>query len=244
MCAANQEKWIREKADRASGREPGDQDRTGQPGKPFKRRFGEPEAKAQENFTDPDSRIMKCGSSGFEQCYNAQIAVDEAERIIVATGVTQSGSDVDQLAPMLEQTQANAGTGPTRALADAGYRSEANLQDLEAQGIEGFVAMGREREGTPKEPAPRLEATRRMARKMKTRRARRHYRKRKYLAEPPFAWIKAVMGFRRFSVRGHPNVTNEWTLTCFAANLQAKGSTLLSSRYPAGSDGVRRRLEQ
>ena len=99
-------------------------------------------------------------------------------------------------------------------------RQESNLQELQAHGIEGFVAMGRERDGTPKEPAPTLAATRRMARKMKTERARRHYRKRKYLAEPPFAWIKAVMGFRRFSVRGHPNVTHEWTLTCLAANLR------------------------
>jgi len=72
-------------------------------GKPYKRRFGEPEPKAQENFTDPDSRIMKRGSSGFEQCYNAQIAVDEKERIIVATAVTQSAADVEQLIPVLDE---------------------------------------------------------------------------------------------------------------------------------------------
>lgn len=163
---------------------------------------------------------MKCGSSGFEQCYNAQIAVDETERIIVATGVTQSASDVDQLTPLLEQTEANTGRAPTRALADAGYRSESNFQTLEERGIEGFVALGRERDRTPKTPDRKLAATGRMFCKMKTRRARDHYRKRKYIGEPPFAWIKAVMGFRRFSVRGLPNVSNECTLACLAANLR------------------------
>ena len=206
--------------DRGKGREPGDQDRKGKPGKPFKRRFGEPAERAQENFTDPDSRIMKCGSSGFEQCYNAQIAVDEGEQIIVATEVTQSGSDVDQLIPVLEQVEANTGTRPKRTLADAGYRSESNFVELEKRGIEGFVALGREKDGTAKTSAPSLEATGRMARKMKTQRAREHYRKRKYLGEPPFAWIKSVIGFRHFSVRGLAKVSNEWTLACLAANLR------------------------
>ena len=206
--------------DRESGREPGDQDRTGKPGKPFKRRFGEPEEKAQENFTDPDSRIMKRGSSGYEQCYNVQIAVDETERIIVATGVTESASDVQQLVPLLEQVEATTGKRPDKALADAGYRSESNLQALEDQGIEGFVALGRERDGTPKLTDPRREATCRMLRKMKTQRGQNHYRKRKYLAEPPFAWIKWVMGFDRFSLRGADKVSSEWSLACLAANLK------------------------
>ena len=207
-------------ADRKKGREPGDQDRTGKTGRRFQRAFGEPEAKAQENFTDPESRIMKRGSSGYEQCYNPQIAVDEAEQIIVATAVTQSASDVHQLEPLIEQIQETTGQHPDKMLADAGYRSESNLQMLEEKGIEGFVAMGRKRNGEPKSPNPENEATCRMAKKMKTDRAKKHYRKRKYLAEPPFAWIKSVMGFDRFSLRGVAKVTSEWDLACLAANLK------------------------
>jgi len=207
-------------SDREKGREPGDQDRTGKPGKPFKRPFGEPEAKAQENFTDPDSRIMKRGSKGYEQCYNTQIAVDETEQIIVATAVAQSASDVHQLEPLMEEIKETTGQHPEKTLADAGYRSEANLQRLEEQGIEGFVAMGRETDGEARQPDPGNEATCRMAKKMKTARARNHYRKRKYLAEPPFAWIKSVMGFDRFSLRGVEKVTSEWDLACLAANLK------------------------
>ena len=210
--------WIAK--DREKGREPDDQDRPGKRGPKYKRAFGEPKDKAQESFTDPDSRIMKRGSSGFDQCYNGQIAVDEAEQIIVATGLTQSASDVQELVALMEQIKQTTGAYPDKALADAGYRSEPNLQSLEDQGIEGFVAFGREKNGMPKEPDPAKKATCRMAKKMKTARAQNHYRKRKYLGEPPFAWIKSVMGFDRFSLRGVEKTTSEWDLACLAANLR------------------------
>ena len=219
--AARQRLEARQReTDREKGRDPDDQDRPGKRGKPFKRPFGEPEDQAQENFTDPDSRIMKRGSSGFEQCYNPQIAVDEAAQIIVAATVTQSASDVQELEPVLDQIKETTGQYPDKTLADAGYRSEANLQMLEKKGVEGFVAMGREKNGETKEPNPENEATCRMAKKMKTERAKKNYRKRKYLGEPPFAWIKSVMGFDQFRLRGFDNVTSEWNLACLAANLK------------------------
>jgi len=209
-----------QETDREQGREPDDQDRPGKSGRPFKRAFGEPAAKAQENFTDPESRIMKRGSSGFEQCYNAQIAVDESEQIIVATTVTQNASDVKELEAVLEEIEQTLGESPGKVLVDAGYRSEANLKMLEKKSIEGFIAMGREKTGEAKQPAAENEASCRMAKKMKTKRAQENYRKRKYLGEPPFAWIKSAMGFDRFSLRGFDNVTSEWNLAAMAANLK------------------------
>jgi len=206
--------------DEENGREPDDQDRTGKPGRPFKRAFGEPEDGAQENFTDPDSRIMKRGASGFEQCYNAQIAVDEEAQLIVAAGVTQSASDVNELVPLIDQIHETTGAYPAKGLADAGYRSESNFQALEERSIEGFVALGREKSGAPKQPRPADEASCRMARKMASARGRRHYRKRKFLGEPPFAWIKSVMGFDRFHLRGRAKTGGEWDLACLAANLR------------------------
>ena len=163
---------------------------------------------------------MKRGSSGFEQCYNAQIAVDEKERIIVATGVTQSAADAEQLLPVLDEIETNTGERPTRCLADAGYRSESNLLGLESRGIDGFVAMGREKNGAIKIPSAELVATRRMMRKMATKRGRETYRKRKWIGEPPFSWIKSAMGFDRFRLRGLTKVTSEWNLACLAANLR------------------------
>ena len=108
---------------------------------------------------------MKRGSSGFEQCYNTQIAVDETERIIVAASVTQSAADVQELEPLMDQIEEGTGAVADEVLADAGYRSESNLKGLEDRGIDGFVASGREKNAVTKPPDPEAAATGRMARK-------------------------------------------------------------------------------
>ena len=203
--------------DEAAGRTPDDQDKPGKPGPRFRRPFGRPPDKAQENFTDPESRIMKC-SKGYEQCYNAQLAVDGERHLIVATEVTQQAADSQHLEPMIEAVQENTGRKPTRVLADAGYRSETNFVFLERREIDGYVALGRG-EGPPPTD-PKTSATRRMARKLQTKRGQQMYRKRKSIAEAPFGWIKSVLGFRQFSLRGHRKVTGEWNLVCLALNVK------------------------
>src|SRR6202008_3795109 len=107
----------------------------------------EPDAKAQKNFTDPDSRIMK-SKDGFVQAYNAQAAVDGEAQIIVAHELTQCGNDQGQLVPLIEAIENNLGRKPEQASADSGYCSEANLEALEAHGIDGYVAPGRAKHPT------------------------------------------------------------------------------------------------
>src|SRR6202048_4008344 len=68
----------------------------------------EPDAKAQKNFTDPQSRIMK-SKDGFVQAYNAQAAVDAEAQIIVAHDVTQSAVDCGQLVAMTDAIETNLG---------------------------------------------------------------------------------------------------------------------------------------
>src|SRR5438874_11206597 len=104
-----------------------------------------PEPKAQKNFTDPESRIMK-SKDGFVQAYNAQIVVDSAAQIIVAQDVTQSAADSGQLVPMTDAVETNLGRKPEQLSADAGYCSEANLEALENRSIDGYVATGRARD--------------------------------------------------------------------------------------------------
>ncbi len=204
-------------ADRARGRHDDDDRRPpGGRGSSFKRAFGEPDEKAQDNFTDPDSRIMK-SQGGFSQCYNGQIAVDGESHLVVANGVTQSASDSAQLIPMLEQVEQNTGRLPQEALADAGYGAEENLHYLDDHGIDGYIAQGRERK-SPAQTTKPLRA--KMARKLKTERGQRAYRKRKHIAEPPFGWIKSGLGFRSFSLRGLAKVSAEWNLVCLALNLR------------------------
>lgn len=178
---------------------------------------GKPLPKDQENFTDPDSRIMK-DSGRYEQCYNAQIAVDKTEQLIVANGVTNNAADVAQLIPMAEKAMANTSKPIRRLLADAGYRSEQNFDQLENAQIDGFVSIGKGKE--PPETDPRRQATARMKRKLRTKRGRGWYRQRKHIVEPVFGWIKNVTGFRTFSMRGTAKATGEWNLICLATNLR------------------------
>ena len=91
--------------------------RKGRGRKPFARDFGVPPDDAQDNFTDPESRIMKT-SQGFDQCYNGQIAVDEATHLIIATGLTTCAADNGELLPLIDRTAATLGGQPPEVLAD------------------------------------------------------------------------------------------------------------------------------
>ena len=216
-------------ADIERGRSPDDQckprDDEGQPtGGRYKREFGVPEPKAQDNFTDPDSRIMKRAGGGFDASYNAQTAVDEQALIIVAAELVNNAADVGQLVPMLQAVKANTGQAPEQALADAGYRSEDNCKALAGSGTELVVAMGREGKRSAEVDAQKSPYTAAMAAKLQTDAGKAAYRKRKWIAEPPNGWIKSVLGFRQFSLRGLHRVQAEFKLVCLALNLRRMGA--------------------
>lgn len=183
------------------------------------REFGEPPEKKQDNFTDPESRIMKT-SSGFEQCYNGQLAVESESRLILAAKVTQNAADHDELLPVLEEVRSNVGELPQAVLADAGYRSEENFEKLEASQVDAYVALGREGKTAKVQNEEKYPATQRMKQKLKTEKGRKRYSKRKSIVEPVNGWIKSVLGFRQFSLRGLQKVSGEWTLVCLALNLR------------------------
>ena len=188
----------------------------------------EPDAKAQKNFTDPESRIMK-SKDGFVQAYNAQAAVDGEAQIIVAHDVTQSAVDCGQLVPMTDAIETNLGRKPEQLSADAGYCSEGNLEALENRSIDAYVATGRARDavaGAVKgeaaaAPEPAGEPTRveAMRAKIKAGGHTSPYRLRKQLPEPVFGQIKQARGFRQFLLRGFEKVRAEWAIVCTVHNL-------------------------
>jgi transposase len=198
------------------GREPDDKPRGGR----YKREFGVPEDKAQDNFTDPDSRIMKRAGGGFDASYNAQTAVDDAAHIIVAAELTNCASDAGELPTMLRAVQENLGRLPEQALADTGYKSEVVFEALARNGCDLVVALGREGKGALNFDPERSPRTAAMAVKLQSDAGRAAYRRRKWIAEPPNGWIKNVLGFRQFSLRGLPRVQAEWKLVCMALNLR------------------------
>jgi len=190
----------------------------------YKRAFGEPEAKAQENFTDPDSRIMKRAGGGFDPSYNAQTAVDDTAHIIVAAELGNNAADCGQLLPMLQAVKDNLGALPKQGLADAGYRSEESFAKATSPEMELVVALGREGKQQVQVDAEAYPHTAAMAAKLQTKEGRVAYRRRKWIAEPPNGWIKNVLGFRQFSLRGLKKVQAEWKLVCLALNLRRMGA--------------------
>ena len=204
-------------ADDARGRPP-DQDRNAKGGPPYTRAYGEPDEKVQSNVTDPESGIMKTSSEGFQQCYNAQVAVDGAHQLVVATEVTANASDQGGLPLLLDAVAETVGELPETVLADAGYSNERDLADLETRGIDGYVSLGREGKKARSRDPEQCPATSRMAEKLSTPAGRAAYAERKWLSEAPHGWIKHVLGFRRFSLRGLAKVRGEWDLVCLALN--------------------------
>jgi transposase len=197
-----------------------------------------PEAKAQRNFTDPESKIMQDGATkGFEQAYNAQIVVDEAHQIIVAEDLVTQANDKQQLATMLAQVETNLGRKPTVASADAGYYADGQLIDPRLDSIDLHVPPDRQKHNLPPPPddpppppptasadasePPATPKTRIADMRMKLRTAAGHaiYRMRKAIVEPVFGQVKHVRGFRRFSFRGKTKTGAEWSLVCTTHNL-------------------------
>ncbi|MDR1863236.1 MAG: hypothetical protein LBQ67_04865 [Treponema sp.] len=67
----------------------------------------------QYNFTAPESRIMLTGKKEFEQCYNAQAAVDVDTMLIVSGYVTNRGNDKQELKPAVDRADREVYTPET-----------------------------------------------------------------------------------------------------------------------------------
>ena len=204
IAARAEERYQREKAEyeqkmanraakeKDSGKKPG--------GKPPQAPTPGPKDSDQINLTDDESRIMPVSGAGFEQCYNAQAAVDAATMLVVATGVTQAPNDKEQVAPMLATLKVQAAVlgSVERLIADSGFSSEKNIKACEAARIEPLIAVARdehhpgwrERHSEPS-PLP-ADATpmQVMAHKLKTTAGRAVYALRKQTVEPVFGIIK------------------------------------------------------
>lgn len=191
-----------------------------------------PEDKAQYNFTDPDSRIMKAaGGDHFEQAYNAQAVVDtEGSFLILGQRVTNHVNDKQELAedvgtvdPAIRQID--------YVLADAGFFSEEQVVEIEADaGPTVYASINKighritveDLEKHPDPPAPEADAsvTDKMRQRLQTKEGKARYRLRKQTVEPVLGTIKETLGFRQFHLRGHPNVETEWALVTLAYNFK------------------------
>jgi transposase len=188
-----------------------------------------PRVKDQYNFTDPESRIMKnSNNQGFDQHYNAQVAVDQDCRLVVGHTLSNHASDTGEAIPTVDAIPAQVGK-PKAAALDNGYWSPANVEALEARGIEPFIATGRDSHyqswqerfaQQPDPPPPDASLIVHMAYKLRTVIGKKIYRLRKSTVEPVIGIIKETLGFRQFSLRGLVAAAGEWCLVCLAYNLK------------------------
>ena len=189
-----------------------------------------PRPKAQRNFTDPESKIMKTSDGSFHQCFNAQAVVDAEHQVIVAADLNDCAADVGNLIAMTEQSVANTGRAPGEMLADAGYCSEENLVEAAAvtasTGTEFFIATGRTKHDDPLPASPRgripKDATprQRMARKLTTKKGRAAYARRKVIVEPVFGQMATLQNGKQLLLRGLDGARGEWLLLAACHNLR------------------------
>ena len=219
QAAAEQKEKIeaREKEEKATGRK--------KRGRKPKTPEEAVDTEAKANLTDPESRIMKT-RRGWLQGYNGQAMADCDSQVIVAHDVTQAENDFNQLAPMLQSCEEQAGRRPEEVLADAGYWSDENA-GLEDKTTELFIATKKnwkQRQALREQEAPRgripSNATlrERMERKLLTKRGQKAYKKRGATIEPVFGQM-AMRGLNRFWLRGIGKVKGEWSLWCTSHNL-------------------------
>jgi transposase/IS5 family transposase len=184
---------------------------------------GQPTSKAQRNFTDPESRIM-VRDGGFIQAFNAQIAVDDQNQVIVAAALSNNAADAGYFAPMLWRAVDNCDAVPEHVSADAGYFSAENIRVAEGLGSEPFVSVGKHRHDgsptvSPPQPHWHTEPRQRMRALLESPRGRAVYARRKAIVEPVFGQIRCCQGFQKLSFRGLLKSRCEWLFVCLTHNL-------------------------
>jgi hypothetical protein len=176
-----------------------------------------PSEDEKRNLTDPDSRLLRT-MNGYVQGYNAQVAVDAQTQVIVGMTLSNSRTDLKHLVPLIEQVEVNTDDAVCEISADSGYYSEANLEQLDARAIRGYVAVGgRNKQGRWRGDVGALG--REMRARIRRAGKRSRYRLRGQTVEPVFGIMKSARAFRQFLLRGIDQVEAEWSLVCTAHNL-------------------------
>jgi transposase len=97
---------------------------------------------ARVSMTDPEARVMKQSEGGYAPSYNAQISTDAREKVIVGVGVSQCGSDYEELVPAEERVEERMGSAPEQMVADGGFVSRENILAMKEKGIDFIGPMG------------------------------------------------------------------------------------------------------
>ena len=98
----------------------------------IKQRQGKKAEEARASTTDADATVMKMGDGGFRPAYNIELGTDTESQIIVGVDVVTTGSDMAQMAPMVEQVIKRCGTAPENWLVDGGFPAHDQIDAVAA----------------------------------------------------------------------------------------------------------------
>jgi len=90
-------------------------------------------AEARASTTDAQARVMKMGDGGFRPAFNVQFATECEGQVIVGMEVVNAGSDMAQLAPMVEQVEQRLGRSPDEWLVDGGFPAHEQIDAVAAK---------------------------------------------------------------------------------------------------------------
>ncbi len=171
-----------------------------------KKKTPEKRKKARASTTDPDARVMKMGDGGFRPALNVQFAVDTGSQVIVGVDVSNKGSDLGELAPMVQQIQERHGVSPQEMLVDGGFVRREDIDTVAAEPhnctVYAPVPQHKKSKLSPYEPRPRdTPAVRAWRVRMGTDKAKEIYKERAATVECVNA-IARNRGLLRFLVRG------------------------------------------
>lgn len=176
--------------------------------------------KPRASTTDADARVMKMPDGGFRPGYNIQLATAGSElggaRTIVGVRVTNTGSDMGSVTPMLEDIKARTGQLPRQLLADANHAKHSCIEAATRAGVEALIAIPKREQCATTPVSPEIEAWRE---RMKTDEAKRAYRARAGLCELSNAHLKDHHGTASVLVRGLTKVTCVALFGAVAANI-------------------------
>jgi transposase len=181
--------------------------------------------------TDADARVMKMADGGYRPGYNVQMATAGSEiggpRTVVGVLVTNVGSDMGSVTPMLDQIQKRTGMRPKVLLADANHASHDCIRACHERGVQALIAVPArsQKAGPNADMDPAVCAWRET---MKTDEAKTAYRARAALCELSNAHLKHHHGVAQVLVRGLAKVTCVALLDGLAQNLVQHAAKMLT----------------
>lgn len=186
-------------------------------------RKGQKASVPRVSTTDPESRVMKMADGGFRPAYNVQLATDTGSRVIVGMLVTNLGTDLPQMIPMLDDIHRRTGKQPGEHLVDGGYINLKAITEADARGITVYAP--------PMTPAhPRAAGARarhrdsravaQWRRRMERADAHQIYKQRAATAETINADLRRWRTLDRFAVRGLEKARCQVRLNVLAHNLE------------------------